>query len=161
MSHAVTVIKCNILICIYTVCSHLSVQILKFRMEVWSNQTPSEVLNPLLSKPRSAPTNLQQSQDNTFKSVTLANTRLVKASPTDILAPAAGSISPFIGCSPIAVAEPTFSRYESAVTATSANGVWSGPTHCCWATRPVTHLSTWNTCISACMYKYQHIHSSR
>lgn len=43
----------------------------------------------------------------TFMSVTLANTRLVRASPTDIRAPHVGLIRPLIGCSPIAVHEPT------------------------------------------------------
>lgn len=46
----------------------------------------------------------------TFKDVTLANTRLVKDSPTDILAPQAGSIKPLMGCSPIAVADPTYNK---------------------------------------------------
>lgn len=37
-----------------------------------------------------------------------AQTRLVRASPTDILAPHPASTKPLIGCSPIAVALPTF-----------------------------------------------------
>lgn len=50
---------------------------------------------------------LSYSHDVTLMSVTLANTRLVRASPTDIRAPQAGLIRPLIGCSPIAVHEPT------------------------------------------------------
>ena len=79
----------------------------------------------------------------TFKDETLANTRLVSDSATAILAPQAASTSPLIGCSPMAVAEPVVVKWERAVTATSASGVWRGPTHCCWATRPVTERSTW------------------
>ena len=45
----------------------------------------------------------------------------------------------------MAVAEPTVSKCVSAVTATSATGVCNGPTHCCWATRPVTLRSTLST----------------
>ena len=78
----------------------------------------------------------------TFRSVTLANTKFVRASPTAMRAPQAGSTRTLIGCSPIAVAEPTVSKYVSAVTATSATGVCKGPTHCCWATSPVTLRST-------------------
>lgn len=36
----------------------------------------------------------------------------------------------------------TSSKYEIAVTATSESGACKGPTHCCWATSPVTLLST-------------------
>lgn len=79
----------------------------------------------------------------TFSAVTLANTRLVRASPTAIRAPAAGQTSPLIGCSPMAVAAPSRLNGERATTATSASGVWRGPTHCCWATNPVTDRSTW------------------
>lgn len=82
---------------------------------------------------------------DTFRSVILANTKFVRASPTAILAPHAGSTRPLIGCSPMAVAEPTVSKCVSAVTATSATGVCNGPTHCCWATRPVTLRSTLST----------------
>ena len=78
----------------------------------------------------------------TFKSDTLAKTKLVSASPKAIRAPHPGSTRALIGCSPIAVAEPTVSKCVSAVTATSATGVCKGPTHCCWATRPVTLRST-------------------
>jgi len=35
------------------------------------------------------------------------------------------------------------SKCDKATTATSASGVCSGPTHCCWATRPVTDRSTY------------------
>ncbi|KAG8223735.1 hypothetical protein J437_LFUL003641 [Ladona fulva] len=36
----------------------------------------------------------------------------------------------------------TVENWERAKTATSARGWCRGPTHCCWATNPVTHLST-------------------
>ena len=43
-----------------------------------------------------------------------AKTRFVMASPTVILAPAAGSSKPLIGCSPIEVADPVY-KLEKAV----------------------------------------------
>mmetsp|Transcript_29817 Transcript_29817/g.41208 ORF Transcript_29817/g.41208 Transcript_29817/m.41208 type:complete len:299 (+) Transcript_29817:1772-2668(+) len=67
---------------------------------------------------------------------------LVKHSATDILAIAAASRNPLIGCSPIEQAAPVVSKCDLAMTATSARGSWSGPTHCCWATNPVTARST-------------------
>lgn len=42
----------------------------------------------------------------TLRLVIWAKTRFVRASPTAIRAPCAGSINPLIGCSPIAVADP-------------------------------------------------------
>ncbi len=42
----------------------------------------------------------------TLMSVILAKTKFVKASPTVILAPQPASTKHFIGCSPIAVADP-------------------------------------------------------
>mmetsp|Transcript_39900 Transcript_39900/g.125328 ORF Transcript_39900/g.125328 Transcript_39900/m.125328 type:complete len:293 (-) Transcript_39900:1581-2459(-) len=79
--------------------------------------------------------------------VTLAQTKLVTPSATDMRALAAPLRSPLIGCSPIAVtppltASPSLVRWECATTAQSARGVRRGPTHCCWAMRPVTLLST-------------------
>lgn len=79
----------------------------------------------------------------TFRAVTLANTKLVRASPTAMRAPAAGHTRPLTGCSPMEVAAPSKLKGERATTATSARGVWRGPTHCCWATNPVTERSTW------------------
>lgn len=78
----------------------------------------------------------------TLRSVTRAKSRLVRDSATAIRAPAAGSMSPLMGCSPRAVAPPTVSKGERATTATSARGVCKGPTHCCCATSPVTERST-------------------
>ena len=49
---------------------------------------------------------------------------------------------PLIGCSPTAVAAPVVSVWVCAITPTSASGMWSGPTHCCLATSPVTDRST-------------------
>lgn len=46
--------------------------------------------------------------NQTFMSVIRANMIFVMASATDSLAPAAGSSKPLIGCSPIAVAAPTW-----------------------------------------------------
>lgn len=79
----------------------------------------------------------------TLRAVTLANAMLVSASPTAMRAPAAGHTRPLIGCSPMEVAAPLRPNGDRATTATSANGVWRGPTHCCWATNPVTDRSTW------------------
>uniref|UniRef100_A0A0A8XTL3 Uncharacterized protein n=1 Tax=Arundo donax TaxID=35708 RepID=A0A0A8XTL3_ARUDO len=76
------------------------------------------------------------------RDVTLAQTKLVNASPTASLAMALGLSKPFIGCSPMAQAPPVRSVYVCAITATSLSGSWRGPTVCCCATRPVTHLST-------------------
>ena len=78
----------------------------------------------------------------TFISVISAKTKFVIASPIVILAPHAESMSPLIGCSPIAVAAPTVSNIDRAVTATSDSGVCKGPTHCCCAISPVTQRST-------------------
>mmetsp|Transcript_60640 Transcript_60640/g.169446 ORF Transcript_60640/g.169446 Transcript_60640/m.169446 type:complete len:272 (-) Transcript_60640:1610-2425(-) len=55
-----------------------------------------------------------------------------------VLSPA----NPLSGCSPTAVAPPVTPKGLCAMTATFAKGVWSGPTHCCCATSPVTDLST-------------------
>mmetsp|Transcript_4465 Transcript_4465/g.7985 ORF Transcript_4465/g.7985 Transcript_4465/m.7985 type:complete len:292 (+) Transcript_4465:1491-2366(+) len=74
--------------------------------------------------------------------VARAKTKLVKASPSANRAMAAGSIKPLMGCSPIAVARPVKSWWLCAMTATSATGMCKGPTHCCWAIRPVTWRST-------------------
>mmetsp|Transcript_91263 Transcript_91263/g.267125 ORF Transcript_91263/g.267125 Transcript_91263/m.267125 type:complete len:292 (-) Transcript_91263:1526-2401(-) len=81
------------------------------------------------------------------RSVHLAHTMFVMASPTDIRALAAPDKSPLMGCSPMAVTPP-FTGVPSrvsivlAITAQSASGVRSGPTHCCCAMRPVTLRST-------------------
>mmetsp|Transcript_7899 Transcript_7899/g.19753 ORF Transcript_7899/g.19753 Transcript_7899/m.19753 type:complete len:276 (-) Transcript_7899:1891-2718(-) len=74
--------------------------------------------------------------------VALAHTRLVSDSPSDRRAMAEGSIRPLRGCSPIEVARPVMSWCDWAKTATSEMGSCRGPTHCCWATRPVTWRST-------------------
>mmetsp|Transcript_28549 Transcript_28549/g.60528 ORF Transcript_28549/g.60528 Transcript_28549/m.60528 type:complete len:328 (-) Transcript_28549:1525-2508(-) len=71
-----------------------------------------------------------------------AHMRLVMASATLILAMAAESTSPLMGCSPHATAVPVLPKCVWAVIPTFARGSWSGPTHCCWATRPVTDRST-------------------
>mmetsp|Transcript_16447 Transcript_16447/g.40153 ORF Transcript_16447/g.40153 Transcript_16447/m.40153 type:complete len:304 (-) Transcript_16447:1661-2572(-) len=76
-----------------------------------------------------------------------AHTRLVSDSPTDMRALASGERRPLMGCSPMAVTPPvTFSpsgvTWLCAMTAQSERGVWRGPTHCCWAMRPVTERST-------------------
>mmetsp|Transcript_37596 Transcript_37596/g.77222 ORF Transcript_37596/g.77222 Transcript_37596/m.77222 type:complete len:343 (+) Transcript_37596:1639-2667(+) len=79
--------------------------------------------------------------------VTLANAMLVMASPTDMRAFASPESRPLMGCSPIAVTPP-FTGCPSgvimveAITAQSERGVRRGPTHCCWAMRPVTERST-------------------
>ena len=67
---------------------------------------------------------------------------LVRDSATVSLAIAAGSSRPLMGCSPQAVAIPVVARWLDATTPQSARGVWRGPTHCCWATSPVTERST-------------------
>mmetsp|Transcript_115320 Transcript_115320/g.326772 ORF Transcript_115320/g.326772 Transcript_115320/m.326772 type:complete len:364 (-) Transcript_115320:7-1098(-) len=73
-------------------------------------------------------------------------TRLVRASATvsrAILWQLARSPTrPFSGCSPMAVAPPLTPKGLCAIAAKSARGVWSGPTHCCWAMTPVTERST-------------------
>mmetsp|Transcript_6352 Transcript_6352/g.12275 ORF Transcript_6352/g.12275 Transcript_6352/m.12275 type:complete len:221 (-) Transcript_6352:1776-2438(-) len=79
--------------------------------------------------------------------VHLAHTMLVSASPTDMRALASGLSRPLMGCSPIAVTppvtgDPSGVMCDWAMTAQSARGVIRGPTHCCWATRPVTERST-------------------
>mmetsp|Transcript_30581 Transcript_30581/g.90767 ORF Transcript_30581/g.90767 Transcript_30581/m.90767 type:complete len:212 (-) Transcript_30581:1577-2212(-) len=81
------------------------------------------------------------------RSVHLAQTMLVMASPTDMRALAAPDKSPLMGCSPMAVTPPftgSPSRVSMvcATTAQSESGVRSGPTHCCWAMSPVTLRST-------------------
>ena len=78
----------------------------------------------------------------TFISDIFAKTKFVKASATVNLAPFRLSMRHFIGCSPIEVAPPTVLKCDKATTPTSANGVCSGPTHCCCATKPVTDRST-------------------
>jgi len=47
--------------------------------------------------------------------------------------------------------ERTLSKCDKATTATSARGVCRGPTHCCWATRPVTDRSTFTAHYWICM----------
>mmetsp|Transcript_80009 Transcript_80009/g.214132 ORF Transcript_80009/g.214132 Transcript_80009/m.214132 type:complete len:415 (-) Transcript_80009:1264-2508(-) len=79
--------------------------------------------------------------------VTLAHTRLVSASATDMRALAAGDSRPLMGCSPMAVAPPVTGCPSGvsmvwAMTAQSASGVCSGPTHCWRAMSPVTLRST-------------------
>mmetsp|Transcript_19825 Transcript_19825/g.63179 ORF Transcript_19825/g.63179 Transcript_19825/m.63179 type:complete len:338 (+) Transcript_19825:396-1409(+) len=71
-----------------------------------------------------------------------AHTRLVTASAVARRAIAAGSSRPLIGCSPTAVAAPEKSVWVCAMTPQLASGMWSGPTHCCCAMRPVTERST-------------------
>mmetsp|Transcript_45707 Transcript_45707/g.147172 ORF Transcript_45707/g.147172 Transcript_45707/m.147172 type:complete len:385 (-) Transcript_45707:822-1976(-) len=71
-----------------------------------------------------------------------AHTRLVTASAVARRAIAAGSSRPLIGCSPTAVAAPEKSVCVWAMTPQFARGMWSGPTHCCCAMRPVTERST-------------------
>mmetsp|Transcript_19457 Transcript_19457/g.49469 ORF Transcript_19457/g.49469 Transcript_19457/m.49469 type:complete len:326 (+) Transcript_19457:1341-2318(+) len=73
---------------------------------------------------------------------TRAHTRLVRASPTHMRPIFAQSSRPIGGRSPMEMALPATPRMERAHTDTSASGVCSGPTHCCWATRPVTLRST-------------------
>mmetsp|Transcript_20575 Transcript_20575/g.50363 ORF Transcript_20575/g.50363 Transcript_20575/m.50363 type:complete len:287 (+) Transcript_20575:964-1824(+) len=67
---------------------------------------------------------------------------LVSISPTLMRAMAAGSMRVRLGRSPIAVAAPVRAKWLCAVTAASETGKCNGPTHCCWATRPVTERST-------------------
>ena len=74
--------------------------------------------------------------------VEAAHTMLVMASPMAMRAIALGLISPLSGCSPMDVAAPVCPEWVWAMTATSATGSCSGPQHCCWATSPVTDLST-------------------
>lgn len=52
----------------------------------------------------------------TFSAVILANTRLVKASPTVIRAPDLALTKPFTGCSPMAVADPTYNEPKTCMT---------------------------------------------
>mmetsp|Transcript_24390 Transcript_24390/g.55567 ORF Transcript_24390/g.55567 Transcript_24390/m.55567 type:complete len:434 (+) Transcript_24390:1767-3068(+) len=78
---------------------------------------------------------------------TLAQTMLVTASPTDMRALASPERRPLMGCSPMAVtppgtAVPSLVTMVWAMTAQSARGVRSGPTHCCCAMSPVTERST-------------------
>mmetsp|Transcript_20214 Transcript_20214/g.40284 ORF Transcript_20214/g.40284 Transcript_20214/m.40284 type:complete len:268 (+) Transcript_20214:1785-2588(+) len=73
---------------------------------------------------------------------TLAHMRLVMDSATAMRAMAAELTSPLMGCSPHATAVPVLVKCEWAVTATLARGICRGPTHCCWATRPLTERST-------------------
>ena len=75
-------------------------------------------------------------------SLITANMRFVSPSATVIRACASGLMSPLMGCSPTAVAVPFTSRWDNARTPTLARGVWSGPTHCCCATSPLTLRST-------------------
>mmetsp|Transcript_95601 Transcript_95601/g.252570 ORF Transcript_95601/g.252570 Transcript_95601/m.252570 type:complete len:277 (+) Transcript_95601:1853-2683(+) len=79
--------------------------------------------------------------------VHLAQTMFVSASPTDMRAFAAPERRPLMGCSPMAVTPPLTGTpsgvsIECAITAQSARGVISGPTHCCLAMSPVTLRST-------------------
>mmetsp|Transcript_174349 Transcript_174349/g.424162 ORF Transcript_174349/g.424162 Transcript_174349/m.424162 type:complete len:457 (+) Transcript_174349:176-1546(+) len=71
-----------------------------------------------------------------------AKTRFVSDSPRDMRAIAPGFTMPLIGCSPMHVAPPVVPKCVWEMTATSAMGICSGPTHCCCATRPVTLRST-------------------
>mmetsp|Transcript_3757 Transcript_3757/g.10761 ORF Transcript_3757/g.10761 Transcript_3757/m.10761 type:complete len:262 (+) Transcript_3757:1611-2396(+) len=71
-----------------------------------------------------------------------AHMMLVTASATASRAMADGFNMPFRGCSPMEHAPPVTSSNVCATTATSASGNCNGPTHCCWATRPETDLST-------------------
>lgn len=79
-------------------------------LQQWTIKTKPWKKNTDTKRVRSAENKLSElsSVDLTFRSVIQANTKLVRASPTDILAIHAGSIKPLIGCSPIAVADPTY-----------------------------------------------------
>mmetsp|Transcript_14104 Transcript_14104/g.33251 ORF Transcript_14104/g.33251 Transcript_14104/m.33251 type:complete len:235 (-) Transcript_14104:1828-2532(-) len=76
----------------------------------------------------------------------LIHIRFVTASATASLPIAAqlaaSPAKPFKGCSPMDVAQPVTLSGLCAKHAKLARGVWNGPTHCCWATRPVTDRST-------------------
>ena len=71
-----------------------------------------------------------------------AQTRLVNASPMAFILPFTGSIKPLTGACPIAVATPFLPLKSKAMTPQLLKGSCNTPTHCCWATRPVTHRST-------------------
>mmetsp|Transcript_2638 Transcript_2638/g.2955 ORF Transcript_2638/g.2955 Transcript_2638/m.2955 type:complete len:258 (-) Transcript_2638:2315-3088(-) len=74
--------------------------------------------------------------------VIFAQTMLVRASATAKRPMASQLTKPLIGCSPIEKAVPVVARTEDEITPTSEIGSWRGPTHCCWATWPVTERST-------------------
>mmetsp|Transcript_35430 Transcript_35430/g.79943 ORF Transcript_35430/g.79943 Transcript_35430/m.79943 type:complete len:590 (-) Transcript_35430:560-2329(-) len=74
--------------------------------------------------------------------VTLAQTRLVSISAAHMRLMAAGFTRPLMGHSPTDEANPWRVKWEWASTATLESGSWRGPTHCCWAIRPVTERST-------------------
>ena len=67
---------------------------------------------------------------------------LVKDSAIEFFAPATGFIKPLTGECPMEVAIPSFPSKSKAITPQLFRGNCSGPTHCCLATNPPTHLST-------------------